>query len=82
MSECPRATGERVREAAAEVRACDAVIGVDVQDPNESGHGKWAIEIVTTEPLPAAVLERLARHDLSVPDAVARGTAWHSLATA
>lgn len=81
MTECPRAIGDRVREAAAEVRGCDSVIAADVLDPNESGRGRWAIEIVTSEPLPAAVLERLGQHDLSVPDAVARGTAWHSLAT-
>ncbi len=82
MTECPRMTGARVREAAAEIRACDAVLGVDVLDPAESGRGRWALEIVTTEPLPSPVLERLAAHDLSVPDAVARGAVWRALATA
>jgi len=81
MTECPRMTGARVREAAAEIRACDGVRGVDVLDPNASPRGCWALEIEMSEPLPPAVLERLAAHDLSVPDAVARGPSWRAIAT-
>ena len=82
MSDCPRATGERVREAATEIRTCDGVLAVHVLDPAESGRGQWTIEIITSRALPPGVLQRLARHDLSVPDAVPRGTTYRSIATA
>lgn len=80
MSGCARVTGGQIREAAAEIRACDSVIGVDVLDPVESQRDSWTIEITTGLPLGPAVLDRLARHDLAVPVSARRGDDYCTVA--
>lgn len=80
MSCSPR-TRERVREAAAELRACDGVVAVDVLAPSEGLHARWSLELVTTDHLDAPVLERLAANRLELADVSPQGENYHALAS-
>lgn len=55
---------ERVREAAAEVRACDGVVAATVLAPTEGTEPTWSISLVTAGRLQPAALERIAANDL------------------
>lgn len=79
---CTVADRERVREAAAEIRACDGVVDAEVCSPTTGTTQSWSIEITLTAPLSSAVLDRLAAHDLALPQAAPRGTGYWALATA
>ncbi len=78
---CTVADRERVREAAAEIRACEDVLGVDVLPPGAGPELVWSIEITLTTPLGSGVLERLAAHDLQLAEADPRGSGYWALAT-
>jgi len=78
---CTVADRERVREAAAEIRACDDVLGADALPPGAAPELGWSIEITLTTPLGSAVLERLAAHDLQLVEAGPRGSGYWALAT-
>ncbi len=72
---------ERVRKAAAEIRGCDDVLGVEVLPPVAGPELAWSIEITLTTPLGSAVFERLAAHDLQLAEAGPRGSGFWALAT-
>ncbi len=78
---CTVADRERVREAAAEIRTCDDVLGIDVLPPEAGPELGWSLEITTTTPLGSAVLDRLAAHDLLLAEAGPRGSGYWALAT-
>ncbi len=78
---CTVADRERVREAAAEVRACDDVIGADALPPGAGPELGWSLEITATTPLGSTLLERLAAHDLQLAEAGPRGSGYWALAT-
>jgi len=79
---CTVADRDRVREAAAEIRACDDVLGVDVLPPRVGPERGWSIEVTLTTAPAAPVLERLAAHDLATPDVSPRGSGFRLVATA
>jgi hypothetical protein len=72
----------RVREAAAELRALDAVIAADAHPPGEGTRPGWSLSVVMDHPLPADAMDRLAAHGLAVPDVSPQGTYFEALATA
>lgn len=79
---CNPATRERLREVAAELRDCDGVIAVDVLAPTEGTHARWSIELVTSDHLQPAVLERLAMHGLSLGPMAPQGEFFEAVVNA
>lgn len=79
---CSPRTRERVREAAAELRACDGVVAVDVLAPSEGLHARWSLELVTTDHLAAPVLERLAANRFALADVSPQGGQFYAVAVA
>jgi hypothetical protein len=79
---CTVAERQRVREAAAELRAIDGVVAADARPPGEATTAGWSLSLVMDRPLQPAMQERLAAHGLAVPDVSPRGEHYYASATA
>ena len=72
---------QRVREAAAELRAIDGVVAADAHPPGVDTRAGWSLSLVMDRPLQPAMQERLSAHGLAVPDVSPRGEHYYVSAT-
>lgn len=76
---CSPATRERVKIAAAELRACDGVVAATVLQPGEGTEPNWSISLICEGRLQPGALKRIAAHDLRVGPCTPQGDGYGAL---